>query len=443
MRVLYTDGWPRGRTQVKSAEALLSDAHTNERAGMAEKIRQRYWIWAALAVVLVAVFLLSRQFTEDRIPVHAAVVARNTLRSTSSTNGLVEPVRNYAFYSPLATSVVRIAVHEGDQVRAGQLLMQLDAVNAQARVATAVSGLRSAESSLDALRNGGTLADQQRLESNLSRAQLNLQQAESEYKALSKLEASGAASPSEVAASKQRELLASEAVQALEQRRSKPYSEIELQRAEAAVHDAQAALDAARSVLAQTTVVAPVKGTVYAVNVGVSDYVEEGKLLLQMADLGQERVRAYFDEPDIGRLAIGQPIRIVWDARPGAEWHGHITQLPSTIVSYGTRNVGEVLISVDDPQNGLLPQTHVTVTVTTASEANVLTVPREALHSESGKPYVFRIVDGKLVHTQVTTGTINLTEAAILSGLNEGDQVATGSLTDAALEDNDAVKVVR
>lgn len=410
---------------------------------MAEKIRQRYWIWAGLAVVLVFVFFVSRQFTEDRIPVHAALATRNTLRSTSSTNGLVEPVRNYAFYSPLATSVTRIAVNEGDHVRAGQLLMQLDAVNAEARVAAATSGLRNAESSLDALRSGGSLADQQQLESNLRRAQLNLQQAQSEYKALSMLETTGAAAPSEVASSRQREMLAAEALSALEQRKSRPYSTSELQRAQAAVHDAQSALDAARAVLAQTTVTAPVSGTVYSVNVGRSDYVEEGKLLLQMADLSHERVRAYFDEPDIGRLAVGQPIRIVWDARPGAEWHGHITQLPSTIVSYGTRNVGEVLISVDDPQDGLLPETHVTVTVTTASEANVLTVPREALHSESGKPFVYRIIDGRLVHTPVTTGTINLTEAAILSGLKDGDLVATSALTDAALGDGDAVKVVR
>lgn len=394
-------------------------------------------------MVLVAVFFISRQFTEDSIPVHAAVVSRTTLRSTSSTNGLVEPVRNYAFYAPLATSVLQIPVHEGEQVKAGQLLMQLDATNARARVASATSGLRSAQASLDALRNGGSLADQQRLASDLQRAELNQQQAQSEFQALSKLQATGAASASEVAASRQRQLLAAQAVHALEQRQSRPYAPIELERAEAAVHDAQAALDAARSVLAQTTVVAPVAGTVYAVNVDPSDYVMEGKLLLQMADLSHERVRAYFDEPDIGRLAVGQPIRIVWDARPGREWHGHITQLPSTIVSYGTRNVGEVLVSVDDPQDGLLPQTHVTVTVTTDSESNVLTVPREALHSESGKPYVFRIVNGRLVHTIVTTGTINLTEASITSGLHEGDVVATGALTDLALEDNDPVKVVR
>lgn len=412
---------------------------------MAEEAKQsrRYWVWTGIAVVLIAVFAVSRQFTQDQIPVHAAVVVRSTLRSTVSTNGLVEPVQNYEFYSPLATSVTRIYVHEGDQVKAGQVLMQLDAVNAKAHVASAMSGLRTAQASLDALQQGGSMAEQQNLESNLRRARLNLQQAQSEWKALTQLQSSGAASASEVAASRQRELLAEEAVQSLEQRQRKPYSAIEFARAQAAVNEAQTALDAARVVLAQTTVVAPVAGTVYAVNVGVSDYVEEGKLLLQMADLRRVRVRAYFDEPEIGQLAVGQPIRIVWDARPGHEWHGHITQLPSTIVSYGTRNVGEVLVAIDDADSGLLPETHVTVTVTTSSQANVLTVPREALHSEGGKPYVYRIVGGKLVHTPVTTGTINLTDVAILSGLREGDLVATGSLNGSALGEDNPVKVVR
>lgn len=412
---------------------------------MAEEAKQsrKYWLWAGIAVILIAVFVVSRQMTQDEIPVHAAVVARNTLRSTLSTNGLVEPVQNYEFYSPLATSVTRIAVQEGEMVKAGQVLMQLDAVNARAHVASALSGLRAAEASLEALRQGGTLAQQQSLASNLRRAQLNLEQAKSEHKALTMLQASGAASASEVAASRQRELLAEEAVESLEQRQSKPYSPVELERAQAAVSEAQTALDAARSVLAQTTIVAPIAGTVYSVNVGASDFVEEGKLLLQMANLKDVRVRAYFDEPEIGRLAVGQKIRIVWDARPGREWHGHIAQLPSTIVSYGTRNVGEVLVAIDDADDGLLPQTHVTVTVTTSSEANVLTVPREALHSEGGKPYVYRVEDGKLVHTQVTTGTINLTDVAILSGLHEGDVVATGSLSGTALAENDPVKVVR
>ena len=91
----------------------------------------------------------------------------------------------------------------------------------------------------------------------------------------------------------------------------------------------------------RTSVHAPSAGTVYSLNVNATEFAEQGKLLLQMADLHQERVRAYFDEPEIGKLAVGQPILIKWDAKPGMVWHGHIERIPITVITYGTRNVGE------------------------------------------------------------------------------------------------------
>ena len=89
---------------------------------------------------------------------------------------------------------------------------------------------------------------------------------------------------------------------------------------------------------------APSAGTVYSLDTKATEFVEEGKLLLQMADLHHERVRAYFDEPEIGRLAVGQQILIKWDAKPGMVWNGHIERTPVTVITSGTRSVGEVII---------------------------------------------------------------------------------------------------
>src|ERR1035441_5612076 len=124
--------------------------------------------------------------------------------------------------------------------------------------------------------------------------------------------------------------------------------------------------------MAQTSIHAPVAGTVYSVNAGPTEFAEEGKLLLQMADLHHERVRAYFDEPEIGRLAVGQKIQIKWDAKPGRVWNGHIELTPVTVINLGTRSVGEVLVKIDDVDGDLLPDTNVTVTVTLSSEPNSL-----------------------------------------------------------------------
>ena len=205
--------------------------------------------------------------------------------------------------------------------------------------------------------------------------------------------------------------------------------------------DAQAALAAAQHVQEQTRIVAPITGTIYMMDAAPSGFAEAGKLLLQMADLKKQRIRGYFDEPDLGRLAIGQNVLIRWDAKPGVVWHGHITRLPASVVTYTTRIVGEVLIEVDDPQNGLLPDTNVTVQVTTSSQPNALSMPREALHSENGQYYVYKVTGNSLKRTQVTVGTPTLTQVPILAGLQDGDWVATSSTNGEPLQEGMPIKV--
>jgi HlyD family secretion protein len=261
--------------------------------------------------------------------------------------------------------------------------------------------------------------------------------------ALIRLNSTGAASQGEVAAARQRLESAEAALHASEESAHSRYSPAEEDRAKAALAEAEANRAAARQVLAQTSIHAPAAGTVYSVNAGATEFVEEGKLLLQLADLQRERIRAYFDEPEIGKLEVGQKIQIKWNAKPGQLWNGHIERTPITVFTFGTRNVGEVLVKIDDFDGILLPDTNVTVTVTTSSEPDALTVPREALHSENGKPYVYKLVGDSLKRTPVTTGTINLTQAAILSGLSAGDWVATGTTSGQPLQEGVPVKRVR
>jgi len=277
----------------------------------------------------------------------------------------------------------------------------------------------------------------------IAREKLDSEQARHDLDALVKLHATGAASLNEVSAARQRLQNAEAGLHASQESAQSRYSNAEVARAQAALADAEASLAAAKQVLAQTSIRAPIAGTVYSIGAGPTEFVEQGKLLMQLADLSQERVRAYFDEPEIGRLAVGQEILIKWDAKPGRAWKGHIERTPVTVITFGTRNVGEVLVKIDDRDSDLLPDTNVTVTVTTSSEANALTVPREALHSENGKPYVYKVVGEELKRTPVVTGNLNLTQEAILSGLEQGDWVATGTSSGQPLQEGIPIKVVR
>ncbi|MGA2349419.1 MAG: efflux RND transporter periplasmic adaptor subunit [Terracidiphilus sp.] len=365
------------------------------------------------------------------------------LVSTVSTNGRVEPEMNYEIHSPVSTTVKAVYVQPGDQVVAGKLLLLLDDVQARAREASAESGVKSAQAALEAATHNGTQQERQMAAADETRARLERDEARRDLDVLTKLNSTGAASQNEVAAARQRLETAEANLHALEQTAISRYSPAEVERARAALADAQAGLVAAREVVAQTVVRAPASGTVYSVDAAPTEYVEEGKLLLQMADLHHERIRAYFDEPEIAQLRVGQKIQIKWDARQGRFWNGHIERTPVTVITYGTRHVGEVLVAIDDANGELLPDTNVTTTVSISSEPDALTIPREALHSENSRTYVYKIVHDGLQKVFVTTGTINLTQVAILSGLQEGDLVATGTANGDPLREGVPIKVVR
>jgi len=403
----------------------------------------RRWLWAGLAVFLVVVFLVARSFLRERLPVRVGRVERVTLVTTVPTNGKVEPVANYEFYSPLATTVRDVNVQAGDQVRAGKLLLKLDDAQAAAQVAAAESGVKTAEAALYVATHNGTLAEQQASQAELEQDRLARDQAQHDLDALTQLASSGAAAPGEVTAARERLQTAEASLAAAQQTSQGRYAPVDVARAQAALAHARAALAAAQHLEAQTAYYAPIAGTVYDLDASAREFAEQGKLLLQMADLRQVRVRAYFDEPDIGRLAVGQKATIHWDAKPGQEWNGHIVRLPSDVVSYTTRNVGEVLIDFDGPEDDLLPDTNVTVTVTIASEANALSMPVEALHEQNGQYFVFKIVGSELKRTSVTVGRRNETQESVLSGLDDGDRVAIGTTNGQPLQEGIPIKEER
>jgi HlyD family secretion protein len=403
----------------------------------------RWRLWAGAIVVLLAVFFTARYFLRERLPVRVAAVEHAMLVNTVSTDGRVEPTVNYQFYSPIATTVKAVYAQEGDTVPAGKLLVTLDDVAAKAQVATAESAVRSAEANLDAVTHNGTQAERQASASEIEQDRLTRDQAQRDLDALTKLVAAGAAAPGEVTAARSRLDTAQASLNAAEQSAHHRFSPDDVARARAALADAQAALNAAQHIESQTVIRAPIAGTIYSMDATPSEFSAAGNLLLQIADLHHERVRGYFDEPDLGRLAIGQQVVIRWAAKPDSEWHGHIVRLPSDVVTYTTRNVGEVLIDFDGSSDGLLPDTNVTLTVTTSSQPDTLSMPREALHEQNGKYFAFKVENGELVRVPITIGSPNLTQVPILSGLEEGDVVAIGTTNGQPLQEGVPIKEQR
>jgi HlyD family secretion protein len=398
------------------------------------------WAWLLLGVgVIVLIVFVSRR---GPVPVRATTVERGPIRSLVSTNGKIEPVQNFEAHAPIATTVKRLLVKEGDHVRKGQLLLQLDDADIRSQAAKAQALIRAAQADQSALKTGGTHEEVLTIEVQLVKARAARDTAQRNLESFRRLQQQGAASSGEVKQAEDSLQRAQADVTLLEQKQKDRYSQPEVAKVQAQGAEAEAGYQAAEDALAKSNLRAPFEGVVYSLPIKQGAFVQAGDLLLQEADLSHVLVRAFVDEPDIGRLAPGQRVEVTWDAVPGRIWNGAVSAVPSTVRLHGTRNVGEATCVVDNRDFKLLPNINVNVTIITAEHKNALTVLREAVRVDDSKPYVYQIVDGKLKRREVEISLQNLTRVEITAGLAEGTLVALGTADSKPLYDGTAVKVV-
>ncbi|HXR16493.1 MAG TPA: efflux RND transporter periplasmic adaptor subunit [Terriglobales bacterium] len=412
---------------------------TNDKASFVTRHR---WIAATVAIVA-AVVLFASLSRDPAVPVRAVTAQRGTIRSVVSTNGKVEPLQNFEAHAPVGTTVKKLLVREGDHVKKGQFLVQLNDAEARRQAARARAQVLTAEADLSAVQKGGNREEILTLESQITKARTDCDTAQRNLDALRRLREQNAASPGEVKNGEDQLNRANADLNLLLQKQKDRYSQPEIDRVNAQKSEAQAALAAAEDVLKQLNIRAPFDGIVFSLPVVLGAYLNTGDLVLQEADLSKVRVRAFVDEPDVGRLAPGDKIDVTWDAMPDRTWEGTVGVIPAVIKLHGTRNVGETTCVVDNKDLKLLPNVNVGVTIITAEHRNVLTVPREAIHQDETKAYLYEIVNNELQRRYVQTSISNLTQVEVTGGLPENALIALGPTNSKPLRDGLAVKVVR
>jgi HlyD family secretion protein len=393
------------------------------------------------AVVAAVVLLGSFMSRGDAVLVRAASVERSTIRSILSTNGKIEPVQNFEVHAPVGTTVKRLLVKEGDHVKKGQLLIQLNDAEARSQAAKALSQVRGSQADVSAIESGGSREEVLTTEAQLAKAQTARDAAQRNLEALRRLEEKGAASPGEVRQAGNQLAVAEADLKLLQQKQKDRYSRPEIAKVEAQRSEAESTYAAAESVLSQLNIHAPFDGVVYSLPLRQGAYVNPGDMILQEADLSRVIVRAFVDEPDVGRLARGEKIEITWDAIPGRIWQGSVDAIPAAVKLRGTRNVGETTCIVDNSDFKLLPNINVGVTIVATEHANALTVPREAVRMDDSKTYVYEIVNNELRRRDIQPGISNLTRVEVSSGIASNALVALQAINAKPLREGTAVKV--
>ena len=412
---------------------------------MDRKLRNRTLLLLVLAGIIA--FVLVRISGRQPVAKIAATrpVRQNVIASISS-NGKVEPISPYTVRAQLDTFVQKVYASEGQNVKKGQLLLELDVKDVTAQLSAAKSKLLRAHDDLRAAQSGGRSDEAARVSSDLAKAQADRDRLRRNHDSLERLLEKGAATKEELAANELALAKADADVERLSAAKAEFTRQVGLDasRSQFAVQQAQSDIAALEEKVRQGRINAPVDGTLYSLPVKTGDYVKVGDLLAEMADLHKVQVRAFIDEPEMGGLEPGLPVRITWDALPNRSWQGKTEIIPKQVVARNSRSVGELLCSVANNNLELLPNINVNVKINLKERMNVVTVPRGAVETEGGKRYVFVVRAGvgkaTLEKREIQVGIADATSFEVLSGLQGTETVALPG--DVELREGMVVKVV-
>ena len=364
-------------------------------------------------------------------------VKRTTLVSTLPTNGKAEPFVWQAVHAETAGLVGQVAVREGDRVAQGAVLAVITDPSLEADVAAGEAKVAEARANLAALEAGGKPSELAGIENSLARARFDLQQHQKEYDALQRLAEKQAAVRLDVDAAHDKVRQSEIEIEGLENRRKSLLDRTEIAAARARLQDTEVALNLARQRAGLNTLTAPMAGEIYGLAVRPGAYLNVGDPAANVGRLDRLRVRVYVDEPELGRVAEGQPVTITWDALPGKQWQGTVERKPASIQALGSRQVGEVICSIENPNRELIPGANVNAEIRTAVVEGALVVPKETLRHDAQGDYVFALNGDTVVRRPVKKGASSVTAIQVVEGLAEGDAVAMPS--DVALKPGDRV----
>jgi len=343
-----------------------------------------------------------------------------------NTNGKVEAEKVFELHPPLSGRCTRIYVREGAQLKSGDPVLALDDSALRSELASARAELATAETELRNVERGPTAEELNQAEAEIARYRMEADAARKTLEANERLLQKGAVSRFEVEESRRGLARAEQSLQSAITRRDdirRRYDTVDRQRAVARVEAAKSRISFLESSIERSILRAPASGTLYQFDVRDGAYLEAGALVGLLADLTRLRVRAFVDEPEMGRVALGNTVIVHWDARPQESWKGVVAHIPAQVVARGTRSVAEVLCSISSPQQTLIPNINVDAEIETAQGPKVPTLPRECVFPEGKDYFVWVFQNGQARKRKVVTGRATSTFMEVTGGLSVGDRV--------------------
>jgi HlyD family secretion protein len=355
--------------------------------------------------------------------VEVAAVTRADIEQHLVASGRVRVVTRVQITAQAAGRVTQVAVGEGQRVRSGDLLAQIDDREARAAAAEARAAVGQARGRLEQLREVSAVVTDEEVRE----AEANFARAQSEFLRVQALADAGAVAARDVEEARRAlEVARASRSAARAQRQAAAPHGADARVAESALRESEARLAAAQVRLAQTRVVASQDGVILERLVDPGDIVRTGDTLLELAGDDETQIVIEPDEQNLAWLRVGQSGKASADAYPDQIFDAQITYIAPAVDRQ--RGSIEVRLRAPDPPATLRPDMTVSVDLTVASKRNALTLPTEAVRGAgTASPWVLVVDRGVVVRRDVTLGITGEGQSEIQSGVSEGALVALSS----------------
>jgi HlyD family secretion protein len=352
--------------------------------------------------------------------VKVAVAARKSLEQRIVASGRVRVPTRVQVAAQVAGLVVAVGAIEGQHVKAGDLLVQIDDAEALAAMSEAKAAVAQANARVEQLRRVGAIVATEALR----QAETNLQRADLELSRVRDLVASGALAQAELDDAQRAADLARAQKSAAEAQyvASTPMG-ADSRIALTALLQAQAQQAGAEVRLAQTRIVAHQDGVVLTRSVEPGDVVQPARTLMVFAADGSAELVFQPDERNLASIALGQKARASADAYPEQVFEAEVSYVAPSIDPQ--RGSVEVRLAVPRAPAFLLPDMTVSIDLAVARRERALVVPREAVRDLSTPaPWLLAVERDRLVRKDVKLGIRGEGAVEITQGLDEGAVVA-------------------
>ena len=385
-------------------------------------LRARLAAWRGRIVAVLLLAALAAYFLPDylfgpRIAVAEAV--RRELVQTVVASGRVAAPNRVDIGSQIVGSVANVPVIEGQTVKAGQTLIELESTESRAAEKQAEVAVAQAEARLRQLRELQLPVAGQ----TLRQAQANLQNARVQFERNKKLYEAGYVGKAVLDdAQRNLEVAETQVKSALKQVETARPRGSDYAVALTTLDQARASLQAARARLAYTVIQAPADGTLIARDVERGDVVQPGKVLMVLSPAGATQLVLQIDERNLGQLKLGQKALASADAYATQKFPAELAYINPGIDAQ--RGTVEVKLDVPNPPEYLRQDMTVSVDIEIARRANTLVIPAEAVReSTNSSPWVLKAVSGRARRQAVKLGLTGGGMVEILDGLSPGDLV--------------------